>query len=104
MRDQSDWIPGHERPSPYGYHVQQAMARERGRLTRALESLTLCAEAALETMDHGSDRYDLAVSAENAREVLREVGAAVGERDSASERNGAQGYIGKPSDAGGARE
>ena len=46
------------------------------RIARALESLTHCAQNALETMDHGSDRYDLAVSVQNAKELLAGGGGA----------------------------
>jgi hypothetical protein len=50
--------------------------RARAEMARALESLMLCAQNALETMDHGSDRYDLAVSVENAKELLSGGGGA----------------------------
>jgi hypothetical protein len=50
--------------------------RERAAMARALESLVLCAQNALETMDHGCDRYDLAVSIENAKELLTGGGGA----------------------------
>lgn len=46
---------------------------ELARIIRQLESITLCAENALETMPHGSDRYDIAVAIDQSRELFKEL-------------------------------
>src|SRR5688572_10356115 len=37
FRDQANWIPGHERPSPVGYHVQQLLDTTTAALHREVE-------------------------------------------------------------------
>jgi hypothetical protein len=72
--------------------------RARAALARALESLMLCAQNALETMDHGSDRYDLAVSVENAKELLAGGGGAERQGEETCEQGRAASPSSKSSD------
>ncbi len=51
--------------------IHQLSVNNAIRMWRALRDITLCAEMALETMPHGSDRYDLAVAVDAAKEALK---------------------------------
>lgn len=75
---------------------EKALATVRGNaalLRRALASMAACAEAAVETMPHGSDRYDLAVSLDFAREALNRMPNDKGEQRCQAVGGNAEGEV-----------
>ena len=51
LKDQADWIPGHDRPHAYGYHVQVAINDATAQADDACEQLELVANGILKELD-----------------------------------------------------